>query len=162
MPTLTDYFKELRDTYNTGAAVKETSYYSAFAAMANAYGKELKPRVRCIINLKNKGAGIPDAGFFTSSQFQRGEDAPREGQLPERGCAEIKSTKDEVLKIAESEQVAKYLNHYGAVLVTNYRDFLLIGKDASGSAEQPERFSFAESESEFWQKVRGDEHAAIY
>jgi hypothetical protein len=159
MSKLTDYFKDLRDIYNTGSGVKETSYYPAFEAMANAYGKELKPRVRCVINLQNKGAGIPDAGFFTSSQFQRGEDKPRDSQLPERGCAEIKSTKDDVLKIAENEQVAKYLNHYGAVLVTNYRDFLLIGKDAGGKAEHLERFSFADTEGEFWREVRADASA---
>lgn len=159
MTALRDYFKDLRDIYNTGSAVKETSYYSAFESMANAYGKELKPRVRCVINLKNKGAGIPDAGFFTSSQFQRGEDEPKDGQPPERGCAEIKSTKDDVLKIAASEQVEKYLNHYGAVLVTNYRDFLLIGKDASGNAEHLERFSFAETEAGFWREVRADASA---
>ncbi len=156
MTALADYFKDLRDIYNTGSAVKETSYYSAFETMANTYGKELKPRVRCVINLRNKGAGIPDAGFFTSSQFQRGEDRPRDGQLPERGCAEIKSTKDEVDKIAKSEQVTKYLNHYGAVLVTNYRDFLLIGKDANGNAETLERFSFTETEIDFWREVRAD------
>ncbi len=92
MTALAQYFKDLRDIYNTGSAVKETSYYSAFESMANAYGKELKPRVRCVINLKNKGAGIPDAGFFTAAQFQKGDDKPRDGQLPERGCAEIKST----------------------------------------------------------------------
>lgn len=159
MSKLTQYFKDLRDIYNTGSAVKETSYYSAFESMANAYGKELKPRVRCVINLKNKGAGIPDAGFFAASQFQKGEDAPRDGQLPERGCAEIKSTKDDVLKIAQSEQVAKYLAYYGAVLVTNYRDFLLIGKDANGNAEHLERFSFAETETEFWKEVRADADA---
>ena len=127
--------------------------------MANGYGKELKPRVRCVINLKNKGAGIPDAGFFAASQFQRGEEKPRDGQPPERGCAEIKSTKDDVEKVAKSEQVAKYLAHYGAVLVTNYRDFLLIGKDANGRAEQLERFSFAETETEFWREVRADADA---
>jgi len=159
MSKLTDYFKDLRDIYNTGSAVKETSYYSAFETMANAYGKELKPRVRCVINLQNKGAGIPDAGFFTSEQFQRGENAPREGQKPLRGCAEIKSTKDDVLKIAQTEQVAKYLEFYGAVLVTNYRDFLLIGKDANGKAEHLERFSFAETEAEFWKEVRADASA---
>ena len=35
MSKLTQYFKDLRDIYNTGSAVKETSYYSAFEAMAN-------------------------------------------------------------------------------------------------------------------------------
>ncbi|HEX8736517.1 MAG TPA: hypothetical protein VF721_14400 [Pyrinomonadaceae bacterium] len=159
MTALSDYFKDLRDIYNTGSAVRETSYYSTFETMTNAYGKELKPRVRCVINLQNKGAGIPDAGFFTASQFQRGENEPRAGQLPERGCAEIKSTREDVLKIAASEQVAKYLEFYGAVLVTNYRDFLLIGKDAHGKAEHLERFPFAESEAEFWKEVRADASA---
>jgi hypothetical protein len=153
MTPLAQYFRDLRDIYNTGSAVRETSYYSAFEAMANAYGKELKPRVRCVINLQNKGAGIPDAGFFTSEQFQRGENQPREGQKPLRGCAEIKSTKDDVLKIAETEHVAKYIAHYGAVLVTNYRDFLLIGKDANGNAEQLERFSFGDTEADFWRNI---------
>jgi hypothetical protein len=159
MSKLTQYFKDLRDIYNTGSAVKETSYYSAFESMANAYGKELKPRVRCVINLANRGAGFPDAGFFTSAQFQRGEHEPKAGQIPERGCAEIKSTKDDVLKIAQTKQVKKYLAHYGAVLVTNYRDFLLIGKDANGNAEQLERFSFADSEAKFWKEVRSDADA---
>jgi hypothetical protein len=32
-------------------------------------------KVRCIINLKNRGAGIPDGGFFTQDQFQKFTDA---------------------------------------------------------------------------------------
>jgi hypothetical protein len=159
MTALTDYFRNLRDIKNTGENVKETSFYGAFESMANYYGKELKPRVRCVINLANRGAGFPDAGFFTSAQFQRGEHEPKAGQIPERGCAEIKSTKDDVLKIAQTKQVKKYLAHYGAVLVTNYRDFLLIGKDANGNAEQLERFSFADSEAKFWKEVRSDADA---
>ncbi len=63
------------------------------------------------------------------------------------------------MKIAQTAQVNKYLDHYGAVLVTNYRDFLLIGKDANGKAEQLERFSFAETESDFWREVRADANA---
>ena len=96
MSLISDYLKDLRDIYNTGSAVKETSDYTAFEKMASHYGKQLKPGVRCVINLKNKGAGMPDAGFFTSEQFQRGEDKPRKGQKPFRGCTEIKSTKGEL------------------------------------------------------------------
>lgn len=156
MTPLSQYFISLRDIYNTGSAVKETSYYPAFEAMANAYGKDLKPKVRCVINPKSSGAGIPDAAFFTATQFQREKDKPPINQKPDRGCAEIKSTKDDVEKIAQTEQVAKYLNHYGAVLVTNYRDFLLIGKDAQGNAEYLERFTFAANETDFWREVRAD------
>lgn len=49
MSKLTQYFKDLRDIKNTGENVRETSFYGAFETRANAYGKELKPRVRCVI-----------------------------------------------------------------------------------------------------------------
>lgn len=44
MSKIAQYFKDLRDIYNIGSAVKETFYYPAFEAMANTYGKELKFR----------------------------------------------------------------------------------------------------------------------
>src|SRR6267143_2154124 len=43
----------------------------ALAALLNEVGKSLKPRVRCIINPRNRGAGIPDGGLFTPDQFQK-------------------------------------------------------------------------------------------
>jgi hypothetical protein len=41
-----------------------------------------------------------------------------------------------------SEQVRRYLAAYGLVLVTNYRDFALLGTDARGRPERRESFSF--------------------
>ena len=41
-----------------------------------------------------------------------------------------------------SEQVRRYLAAYGLVLVTNYRDFVLLGRDARGRPERRESFSF--------------------
>jgi hypothetical protein len=110
----------------TGSAVKETSFYGTLENLFNEVGKDLKPKVRCVINLQNRGGGIPDGGFFTPNQFQKQSHELVKGQLPERGCIEIKSTSESVDKIAESEQVTKYLNTYRQVLVTNYCDFLLI------------------------------------
>jgi len=68
---LETYLRELRDIRSTGAAVKETSYYSPLANLFNEIGKTLKPKVRCIINLANRGAGLPYGGYFTPDQFQR-------------------------------------------------------------------------------------------
>ena len=57
------------------------------ATLLNAVGGTLKPKVRCVINLHNQGAGLPDGGLFTADQFQKGVDLePLPGQLPGRGA----------------------------------------------------------------------------
>jgi hypothetical protein len=60
MNPLETYFRDLSIIRSSGAAVKETSYYGPFATLFNEIGKTIKPKVRCIINLKNRGAGLPD------------------------------------------------------------------------------------------------------
>ena len=81
MTPLETYLRELRDIRSSGAGVKETSYYPALSNLLNEVGKRLKPRVRCIINLANRGAGIPDGGLFTPEQFQKPFEAePLPGQ----------------------------------------------------------------------------------
>ena len=135
----------------SGAAVKETSYYGALANLFNEIGKTLKPKVRCILTLKNQGAGLPDGGFFTTDQFQRvSETEPLLGQIPARGAIEVKSTSDEVRRIAHGDQVGRYLQRYRQVLVTNYRDFVLVGHDSDGQLALLETYRLADSESAFW------------
>lgn len=63
MHPLEIYLKEVHDIRATGAATPETSYYGPLAALLNEVGKTIKPKVRCIINLKNRGAGLPDGGI---------------------------------------------------------------------------------------------------
>jgi hypothetical protein len=152
---LETYFRGLRDIRSTGAPTPETSYYGTLANLVNEIGKKLKPRVRCVINLANRGAGMPDGGLFTASQFQRASDAiPLQGQPPERGAIEIKSPGEAIEITSASSQVARYLKAYGLILVTNYRDFVLIGKDAEGQAILLERYCLAESEADFWRLTR--------
>lgn len=131
---LETYLRELQDIRSSGAAVKETSYYGALANLFNEIGKTLKPKVRCILTLKNQGAGLPDGGFFTAEQFQRASEIePLPGQLPARGAVEVKGTSDDAWRIARSNQVARYLQRYRQVLVTNYRDFILVGMTTTGN-----------------------------
>ena len=66
-----EYLKEMHEIRASGNAVKETSYYPAISNLLNSIGKTLKPRVRCVINIKNRGAGIPDGGLFSADQIQR-------------------------------------------------------------------------------------------
>ena len=135
----------------SGASVKETSYYPALSNLFNEIGKRLKPRVRCIINLANRGAGIPDGGLFTPDQFQKPSEAePLPGQLPARGVIEVKSTRDDAWVSADGEQVSRYWGKYRQVLVTNYRDFVLVGQDAEGKFAKLESFHLADSERAFW------------
>ena len=150
-----DYLQNLRDIRSSGAAVKETSYYGVLANLLNEVGKTLKPRVRCLINLANRGAGLPDGGLFTPDQFQRASEAgPLPGQLPSRGAIEIKGTGDDIHTVADGEQVARYWERYGQVLVTNYRDFILVGRDAEGRKIKLEEYRLSATESAFWDAAR--------
>lgn len=155
------YFYELFDIHSSGQAVKETSYYGPLANLFNEIGKTLKPRVRCIINLKNRGAGIPDGGLFTPDQLQKVSEAEQSISLnPARGVIEIKGTGDDVGRIAKSEQVLRYLERYGLVLVTNYRDFILVGKNADNQPILLETYHLAESEVGFWNGSRNPHQMA--
>ncbi|GAL95426.1 type ISP restriction/modification enzyme [Microcystis aeruginosa] len=154
MNPLVNYFRNLQEIHSSQAAVKETSYYGTLETLLNEIGKTLKPRVRCIINLRNQGAGLPDGGLFNVDQFPKNQELePFTAIFPERGAIEIKATKEDIKKIAASEQVQKYWQKYGQVLVSNYRDFLLIGRNSQGQPVELEAYSLAPSEAEFWLKT---------
>ncbi len=151
MHPLETYLTELRDIRSTGAGVKETSYYPALSNLFNELGKTLSPRVR-IINLANRGAGMPDGGLFTADQFKKRADVePLQGQPPARGVIEVKGTGDDAWVVADGKQVSKYWGKYRQVLVTNYRDFVLVGQDAEGHSAKLETYRLAENEKAFWQ-----------
>ncbi|MGH9942331.1 MAG: hypothetical protein ACRD9R_08235 [Pyrinomonadaceae bacterium] len=157
MNHLETYLTQLRDTRATGEAVKETSFYPALSALFDSLGAELKPKVKCVINIRNRGAGIPDGGLFTAEQLRAPDAAEAvanvkgfNGQIPARGVVEVKGTRDDVRRIAASEQVEKYLKHYGLVLVTNLREFLLVERDGAHKARVLEGYALAATEQEFW------------
>ncbi len=113
----------------------------------------MKPRVTCVMGLKDRGAGMPDGGLFTPDQFRRGEDAAlkdAEVGTPSRGVVECKPLNKPVLKIADTKQVTDYWAKYNQVLVINYREFLLIGRDAHGQPVKHEYYELAPSELAFW------------
>ena len=150
------YFSALRDIHASGAGVAETSYYGPLATLLDEVGKHLKPKVRAIINLRNTGAGIPDGGLFTANQLKGWDVAsdPLQGQLPARGAIEVKGTADDAFAVAASEQVARYVERYGLVLVTNLRDFVLVGKSADGTGiRELESLRLSTSEATFWARV---------
>ena len=79
--------------------------------------------------------------------MQKGK--PRPGQIPERGVVEVKPAGDDAWLTADSHQVSRYWSLYRLVLVTNTRDFVLVGEDAQGNPVKLETFRLAESEQAF-------------
>ncbi|MGB4593918.1 MAG: type ISP restriction/modification enzyme [Coriobacteriia bacterium] len=151
------YFSELRDIRSSGAGVAEISYYDPLKQLLNEVGKSLKPKVRALMQLRNTGSGNPDGGLFTANQLKNWDPGadPLLGQLPARGAIEVKGTSDDAFVIAESEQVARYVERYGLVLVTNLRDFVLVGRNVDGDGvRQLETCRLATSETAFWAKVQ--------
>ena len=141
------YFSDLRRGAGVGRRDRERSSYPALANLLNAVGATVKPRVFCVSELADQGAGIPTSAFMRRSR-SRGN-GPRKGRPPERGVVEVKAAGDDAWLTAESGQVSRYWNRYRQVLVTNTRDFVLVGEDASGRPAKLETFRLAEDAEAF-------------
>ncbi len=149
-PTLTTavetYLTDLRRIRASGGATGERSYYPALAALLNTVGNTLTPKVFCVAELAAHGAGHPDF-VLTAPQVQKGQ--PKEGQVPERGVVEVKSAQDDAWLTAASAQVGRYWERYRLVLVTNTRDFVLVGEDPAGQPAPRETLRLADSAETF-------------
>ncbi len=151
MHPLEIYLEELSALRASRAVTKETSGYPALAGLFDAVGHALKPKVRCFIHPKNSGAGNPDGGFFTQDQWkQQPTEEPLGTLLPARGAIEVKSAGEEIAAVAQTDQVKEYVARYGLVLLTNYRDFLLLKRGKGWKPIQLESFRLADSEAAFW------------
>lgn len=158
MHPLESYLTGLRTLQDAGT--EETAGYPAFKALIDAVGEGLKPKVLCIIHPENLGAGIPDAAFFTADQVNARTRAIRPGQVPTGGVAEVKGPKTELDKVQVSPQVMKYLERYGQVLVSNYREFRLVVLDRTKSLKLVERFQLAGTAADFWKLAAHPQKAA--
>ena len=145
------YFTDLRLVRGAGGATDERSLYVPLANLLDAVGATLKPRVFCVQELADQGAGHPDFGLYTTRQVQKGQ--PKSGQKPERGVIEVKPVAEDAWLTAASDQVTGYWQGYRQVLATNFRDFVLVGEDADGHPVRLEAFRLAGSATEFDAKL---------
>ena len=145
------YCAELQRVHACGGATGERSSYGPLSTLLSGVGALLKPKVFCVGELANQGAGHPDFGLYGARQVQRGR--PREGQIPERGVVEVKGANDDAWLTATSDQVSRYWERYRLVLVTNLRHFVLVGEDSGGRSTKLETFQLAESAAAFWQAL---------
>ncbi len=145
------YFADLRRVRASGGATAERSYYPALEGLLRAVGATLKPKVFCVSELADQGAGHPDLALYTARQVQKGRPSP--GQVPERGVVEVKGVDDDAWLTAGSDQVSRYWGRYRLVLVTNLRNFVLVSADAGGGCAKLETFTLAADAEGFWRNV---------
>ena len=145
------YLADLQRVRASGGATGERSSYGPLAGLLNAIGATLKPKVFCVGELADQGAGHPDFGLYAAKQVQKGQ--PKQGQVPEGGVVEVKAADDDAWLTATGDQVSRYRDRYRLVLVTNTRDFVLVGEDAAGRPAKLETFRLAASAAEFAQRL---------
>ena len=146
------YFADLARVRASGGATGERSSYGPLANLLNAVGATLRPKVFCVGELADQGAGHPDFGLYSARQVQRGR--PREGQIPERGVVEVKPSHEDLLRSAVREQVGRYWTRYRLVLATNLHEFALVGDDTAGEEAALETFRLAGSHAAFERKLQ--------
>ncbi len=144
-------FADLARVHASGGATGERSSHGPLANLLNAVGATLKPKVFCVGELADQGAGHPDFGLYAAHQVQRGR--PRKGQVPERGVVEVKAPTEDTGGTMIREQVVRYRRRYDLVLVTNLHAFTLVVPDESGGERTLETFLLAASADEFARKL---------
>ena len=145
------YFDDLSRIRASGGATAERSSYGPLASLLNAIGATLKPKVFCVGELADQGAGHPDFGLYGAKQVQKGRS--REGHVPERGVVEVKPVDDDAWLTATGEQVSRYWDRYRLVLVTNLRDFVLLGENGAGQPANLETFRLATTVEDFHRRL---------
>jgi hypothetical protein len=133
------YLDRLFEVRSTRRGTPELSYRAALENLLNAIGQSLDPAVTATAELADTGAGRPDFGLFEA----------KSGNL--RGVVEVKGADEETPYTADGKQVTRYGQHYGCVLVTNYRDFLLVCKQQDGSSRVEAKYQLAPNADSFWQ-----------
>ena len=128
----------------------ELSHYTALDNLFDAVGGQLKPTVRAVVHHHESGPKQPDLGLFS-----QGND-----QSPDRGVVEVKGIEADLDELIDSEQVGGYWAEHRLVLVTNLRQFALVGEDGGGAKAVLERYSLADDVDEFGKLLRRPQAAA--
>ena len=132
------YLGRLHEIRSTHRQTPELSYRGALENLLNTIGNELDPPVQATGELADTGDGRPDFGFF---EIKSGNS---------RGAVEVKPPEEDVPLTADGLQVSRYVKKHGCVLVTNYRDFLLVVSNGNGKATVEGRCTLSRNTEEFW------------
>ncbi len=132
------YLERVRAIHHAGHHTPELSYRGALENLLNALGHQLDPKVIVNPEIPDTGAGRPDFALIEA----------KSGAW--RGVVEVKSPEEALPAVASGEQISRYIERYGTVLVTNYWDFLLITRGESGGAVIVGRSALAPDRAAFY------------
>ena len=140
MQTLKQAVKAYLDSVSAVSRVgtPELSHYTALDNLFDAVGELLTPKVRAVVHYSETNPGQPDLGFFSG-----------ENTDPDRGVVEVKGTDADLDTLIASNQVDDYWQRHKLVLVTNLREFALVGQDNSGAKHTLERYSLSDTNAAF-------------
>ena len=116
----------------------ELSHYTALDNLFDAVGGQLAPKVRAVVHYSEAASGQPDLGFFSADNTD-----------PDPGVVEVKAADANLEDLIASDQVHNYWQTHKLVLVTNLRQFALVGQDGDGTKTTLERYSLADSNAAF-------------
>ena len=168
---LQKYFQRMQEVRSTSGGTSEMPYYGAIEDLINGLGKAMRPAIICNSQLKDMGAGRPDFGLFSEKQCSRPRKEKTSAERPDYGVGEIKPLSMDMEEIENLAQVARYLDKYGSVLLTNYRQFRFIKLIDSKGRKETEQYDLAGSEEAFWKlakkpqasgKKHGEEMAKLF
>ena len=138
MHPLETYLDRLREIRASKRGTPELSYRAALENLLNAVAEDLDPVVQATAELADTGAGRPDFGLLEV----------KSGNM--RAVVEVKPPEEDTPATADGAQVTRYWQRYGCVLVTNYRDFLLVVRQPDGKARVEGRYQLAVNADAFW------------
>ena len=70
------HFAHLGRVDGAGGATGERSRYGSLTSLLNAVGSALKPKVFCVGELADQGAGHPDFGLYLHVRYRGANHAP--------------------------------------------------------------------------------------
>ena len=150
------YFSEMARIRESCKGTSEESFYPPLTFLLNEIGRTMTSSFDCVSQPKSDGEGHPDFVLLGRNRAS--------GDMPEHGAVEAKALQEDVsdpFKGAYSNQMRKYLDTYNLLTVTNYREFRLFRRGASGDPELLEVLTIAESEERFWEIAVHPHSAAL-
>jgi hypothetical protein len=153
------FHSEMHRVRGTAHAKDEVSFYPALEATFNLIGKSLKPSVVAIQHPKGKQGDHPDLGLFEFGHAKAVADWV-ETPIPSRGVVEAKPLSYSIETLQASVQVKDYLKTFGAVLITNFREFRLLQRVGKKIVVR-EQIILAPTEAKFWTLKPNDKRLAI-
>lgn len=127
---LEQFLSAVRGIHVSGAGTKETSYYTAIDNLLDGVGEGLRPKVRCIMQLKNLGAGNPDGGLFAADQCDKKTGDPKDLSAPGRGVTDRRNGATDVRRIGASNRWVKRTSRGGYAGV-DFEGFCGVGLPAA-------------------------------